>query len=157
MSAMHRSRSHTGRVILILGVAAIVVASAGGAILWSAYRGSPREGNSAREARGRRDAARDSTRRGEGSADAPRRGSGGRIDCGRVTPWDADGDGISDSLERSNGSFHAFDPSRCDRDPTIAEGSPSRGSLRQGVKLADEGDGYLHVRGTDPPDADDWA
>jgi hypothetical protein len=77
--------------------------------------------------------------------------------CGSRQSWDQDGDGISDAIEDNNRPFgHAFSPSRCDRDPSRPVGAPASGSLSLGVNLRDRGPGYLHVRGTDPVDGDDW-
>jgi murein endopeptidase len=86
-------------------------------------------------------------------------GGGSRppVDCGDVQVWDTDGDRISDSLEASNRGFHAFSPTACDRDPSAARGKPSSGSLVSGLNLTDEGGGYVHLRGSDGPDTDDWA
>ena len=98
-----------------------------------------------------------------GGSDSGRTGGSNRgqgpkaADCGAVQPWDTDGDGISDRVEQNNRTFHAFDPARCDRDPSAATGQPASGALLHGVNLADDGDGYVHLRGTDPPDSDDWA
>ena len=77
--------------------------------------------------------------------------------CGSPQPWDRDGDGISDAIEENNRLFgHAFSPARCDNDPSRPVGLPASGRLSLGVNLRDRGPGYLHVRGTDPVDADDW-
>jgi hypothetical protein len=155
-------------VVLILGLTALIVASTSGAILWSAYRShgrrvepgrreDPRRPDQRNRPAGPNRGARDGGARG-GPVEGPARGRGAETaNCGPVRPWDADGDGISDSLERSNAPFHSFNPAACDRDPSTAIGSPASGTLKQGVNLTDEGSGYLHVRGSDPPDADDWA
>ncbi len=78
--------------------------------------------------------------------------------CGQVAAWDRDGDGISDSIETNNAreGYLALDPSRCDPDPSAPRGSHRRGSLRGGVNLTDRGTGYLHLRGGDRVDRDDW-
>lgn len=79
--------------------------------------------------------------------------------CGAATPWDRDGDTISDNIERNNRAegYHALDPGRCDADPSSARGSYADGRLRGGLNLTDRGTGYRHHYGPDAVDSDDWA
>ncbi len=53
-------------------------------------------------------------------------------------------------------TLRGFDSGVCDRDPTVAGGKPADGALVRGVNLSDQGTGCIHLRGTDPPDTDDW-
>jgi len=78
--------------------------------------------------------------------------------CGPVEPWDGDGDGISDTVEVNNAreGYLPFDPEDCDEDPSRPEGTWYDGVLNQGVNLTDKGAGYVHNRGSDPVDGDDW-
>jgi murein endopeptidase len=78
--------------------------------------------------------------------------------CGTVKPWDGDGDGVSDATEENNAKagYLPFSPSQCDTDPSHPEGTFYAGSLDHGVNLTDRGSGYIHLRGGDPVDADDW-
>ncbi len=78
--------------------------------------------------------------------------------CGQTTSWDRDGDGISDSVERNNQAegYLPLDPDRCDADPSTALGTYADGGLSLGLNLTDRGSGYVHVRGSDAVDTDDW-
>lgn len=80
------------------------------------------------------------------------------VNCGRLTPYDTDGDGISDPVENNNGSNNYADlkTGRCDRDPSGAQGKPAGGGLKGSLNLPDTGDGYRHYYGTDSVDTDDW-
>lgn len=86
-------------------------------------------------------------------------GSSPAVNCGSVSAWDSDGDGISDSLELNNlqSGYVPFNLDGCDRDPSRAVGNYSQGSLDGAVNIVDRGDGYVHLRGDDPVDSDDWA
>lgn len=81
-----------------------------------------------------------------------------RLGCGPRAPWDSDGDGLSDLLERNNLSegYHPFDLADCDSDPSRPLGTWYDGSIRGAVNLTDRGAGYRHNRGDDPVDGDDW-
>jgi hypothetical protein len=172
MTSAPDRRSHSGTVVLILGVAALVVASASATVLWSAYRSrgttrvdpAPRTetpdipgGTTSPGGRGR--GSPDG--RGTGVVDAADNGRGGPppplAKCGAAQPWDIDGDGISDSVEQNNRTLYGFDATVCDRDPSNPAGKPAGGALVRGLNLTNQGAGYLHLRGSDPPDADDWA
>jgi murein endopeptidase len=78
--------------------------------------------------------------------------------CGTVEPWDKDGDGVSDATEENNSKagYLPFSPSQCDPDPSRPVGKFYAGSLDKGVNLTDRGSGYIHLRGGDPVDTDDW-
>ena len=78
--------------------------------------------------------------------------------CGSPTAWDRDGDSISDSIERNNGSegYLPLDPDRCDPDPSTPRGDYFAGSLDGGINLTDRGSGYVHAYGPDRVDSDDW-
>lgn len=80
------------------------------------------------------------------------------IDCGAVREWDSDGDGISNSIEVNNTreGYLEFDPRDCDEDPSRPQGQWYQGELEGGVNLTDQGSGYIHYRGTDASDSDDW-
>ncbi len=80
------------------------------------------------------------------------------VDCGRRTSFDTDGDGISDPVERNNGSNNYADlrTGRCDPDPSRPIGRSSGGRLEGGLNLPDRGSGYRHYLGTDAVDTDDW-
>jgi penicillin-insensitive murein DD-endopeptidase len=78
--------------------------------------------------------------------------------CGPVKPWDVDGDGVSNATEENNAKagYLPFDRFHCDTDPSHPVGTFYAGSLDKGVNLADRGSGYIHLRGGDPVDSDDW-
>ncbi len=80
------------------------------------------------------------------------------VDCGRRAAWDGDGDGLSDAVERNNAGegYHRFDLEGCDDDPSQARGSWDGGEVAGAVNLSDRGGGYIHLRGSDPVDGDDW-
>lgn len=82
-----------------------------------------------------------------------------RLDCGDVRPWDQDGDGLSDTVESNNAGegFHDFRSDRCEDDPSRAVGTWYEGHLEGGINLNDRGNGFVHHRGTDSVDSDDWA
>lgn len=75
------------------------------------------------------------------------------VTCGQVDPWDSDGDGISDLIELNNGMAVGA----CDVDRSVVGGTYSNGSLANAFNLPDRGPGYIHFRGGDPVDRDDWA
>ncbi len=79
-------------------------------------------------------------------------------DCGNQRPWDADGDGLSDAVESNNAGegYHDFRSDRCEDDPSRPMGSWYEGHLEAGINLSDRGTGYLHNRGSDAIDSDDW-
>lgn len=72
--------------------------------------------------------------------------------------WDPDGDTISTAaeLESHNRQRYGFDTARFDVNPSMASGTRSAGRLVGGINLPDTGTGYLHYRGTDAKDSDDW-
>lgn len=156
MSKTSPGRSHTRAVVLILTIAAVMVASASALALWVANRQQGarvvRSRDTTRADKDRHDTRNPDRTNTPNDSDKPK-----TPDCGAVQPWDVDGDGISDRVERNNSAFHGFDSTRCDRDPSAATGQPAGGALLRGVNLVDEGDGYVHLRGTDPVDTDDWA
>lgn len=76
------------------------------------------------------------------------------LDCGAITAWDSDGDGVSDAVEAANAG--RFAPAVCDRDDSRSVGEYVDGALEGGVNLPDAGSGYRHFAGGDPRDADDW-
>ncbi len=78
--------------------------------------------------------------------------------CGTAAGWDEDGDGISDTIERNNSEsgYVPFQLPGCDTDPSRPGGSYYAGRLDGSVNLKDRGTGYVHNRGGDPVDADDW-
>ena len=80
------------------------------------------------------------------------------VNCGRVQPFDSDGDGISNPVERNNSinSYADLQTGRCDDDPSSPQGVPNKGKLIGGLNLPDKGTGYFHFRGTDGVDKDDW-
>lgn len=79
-------------------------------------------------------------------------------DCGDQRPWDSDGDGLSDAVERNNAGegYHDFRLDRCEDNPSRAIGTWYEGHLEAGINLSDRGTGYLHNRGGDAVDSDDW-
>lgn len=96
-------------------------------------------------------------------------GGGGLPDClpqgtGLCGPqWDRDGDTISTNTETngtnnvSSGGFYTFSVSAWDLNLSEARGlSVGSGTLFKGMNLRDDGDGYNHYQGFDPPDYDDW-
>ena len=80
------------------------------------------------------------------------------VDCGARTPFDSDGDRISDPVERNNSvnNYADLKTGRCDDDPSRPVGKPSGGDLTGGLNLPDRGSGYRHYLGTDRVDTDDW-
>lgn len=100
-------------------------------------------------------------RPGDGDGDGD--GEGGEVvagvrPCGPVNPWDRDGDGISDSVEENHRAegYLPLDPDACDDDPTLPRGTWYEGALEGSLNLTDRGTGYVHNRGSDPVDGDDW-
>lgn len=79
---------------------------------------------------------------------------------GSAHPWDPDGDSISTAVEIDAANAHLdFDTSRMDLDPSRALGQPAAGTLEGGINLPDVGDSvttYLHTKGSDALDTDDW-
>lgn len=80
------------------------------------------------------------------------------VACGTTAGWDLDGDGISDAIERNNAEsgYQPFHQPGCDDDPSRPRGSYYAGKLEGSVNLSDRGPGYVHNRGGDPVDGDDW-
>ncbi len=72
------------------------------------------------------------------------------------TPWDTDGDGISDSVEtNTKNDFHGFNINFPDSNRSRALGVYNGGLLDWGINLPDTGMGYYHYL-NDPKDTDDW-
>lgn len=73
------------------------------------------------------------------------------------SPWDTDGDGISDSVEtNTQNDFHNFLINFPDSNRSRALGFYDGGVLDWGINLPDTGTGYYHYIGGDPKDSDDW-
>ncbi|NIW78116.1 MAG: hypothetical protein GWN16_01070, partial [Calditrichae bacterium] len=59
------------------------------------------------------------------------------------SPWDFDGDDISDAVEENNANGHlGFDPFDPDANPSRARGLPWDGELDGGINLPNQGSGY---------------
>lgn len=95
----------------------------------------------------------------EAGVASPREPEPAAVQCGKVEPWDGDGDGVSDALEANQVTLGAtsFALGRCDRDPSRPRGEPGQGRLVGGVNLYGKGRGYIQSRGTDEQDTDDWS
>ena len=78
------------------------------------------------------------------------------VDCGDRRPWDSDGDGISDAVEAANRKYADVRTGRCDADPTRSNGGRAQSGVVPLLNLPDRGTGYMHFRGTDGLDSDDW-
>ena len=80
------------------------------------------------------------------------------VNCGNMSSFDTDGDGISDPVERNNkeNNYADLEIGRCDDDPSRPIGPPDNGDLQGGLNLPDRGTGYRHFLGTDAIDEDDW-
>lgn len=80
--------------------------------------------------------------------------------CGQI--WDLDGDTISTNTETneanhtSHGGFYTFNTSAWDLNLSQARGIALGGSLFKGMNLFDQGTAYLHHRGCESFDVDDW-
>lgn len=72
--------------------------------------------------------------------------------------WDTDCDDISNAVESNSANSHHFLSLTVKNTNNSRAHGPtgSGGWLESGFNLPDQGTGYFHYRGTDPPDYDDW-
>jgi hypothetical protein len=79
-------------------------------------------------------------------------------DTGGGGGYTGDGDLISDAVELNppNARLYHFSTTVKDADPSRALGTPSQGTLSNGINLPDVNASYYHFLGFDATDTDDW-